>query len=54
MFYKVQVAFYDKSQSDGEYSKFTFINLHENENTSYVAAKALVFLMGGKYYYNSP
>ena len=33
---------------DGVYKNLTFINLHENENTSVVAAKAFSFLQGGR------
>ena len=43
----VNVTTYTQPSSNGDTGLYSFINLHENENTSVVAAKTLIYQKGG-------
>ena len=43
----MNVTTYTQPTASGEEGLFSFLNLHENENTSVVAAKALIYQKGG-------
>ena len=44
---QINITTYTQPASDGSVGLYSFINLHENENTSVVAAKTLIYQKGG-------
>ena len=44
---EVNITTYTQPNANGESGLYSFINLHENENTSVVAAKTLIYQKGG-------